>query len=298
LLRAAAESETIVNWDDLRMLLAVARAGAIASAAKTLGVSHSTVYRRVRSFEDDHAVRIFEKSGDGYTVTATGAATIALAEQVEATVDDIARKLRTHSDDVGGPVSIIAPEAAALFVCPQLGELTRRYPALSLNWSVDADLEAFKRRSADVAIIAAAQPPADLVGRRLTSIVFGVYGAVDYLEREGIASSDDARWVVFDQALSASPVVQWESGNVSEGRVALRVNQRHLLDQAILAGLGIGVMPRVTGDAQPRLRRLVDDIGVEIPLWVLTHADLKDAPPVRAVIDEIVSIVGAIEQPE
>ena len=192
----------MIDWNELRTLLAVARSGSIAAAAKQLAVSHSTVYRRVKNFEDENNVTLFERHADGFRLTEAGKNFLELATDVERAVSKVGHQLRRFDHDVDGVVSIGAPEAAGLALCSRLGEFGNRFPKLTLSWELDADTSSLLRRETDVAIVVAAEPPGALVGRRLADIEFAVYGAVDYLEREGLTSTEGARWIVFGKSLS------------------------------------------------------------------------------------------------
>jgi molybdate transport repressor ModE-like protein len=275
-----------VDWDNLRYLLAVARAGSVAEAAKQLGVSHSTVYRRVNAFEQDHGVELFERLPDGYRLTEAGEALVAKAAKIADAVDDVARSLET-TDEIAGQVIIAAPEAVGLAIAPRLGGLIERYPSLTMSWRLDSSAVNLHRREADIAIRVTREPPETLVGRRLADVEFAIYGARQYLDRRAWSDAGNARWVVFDGPLAQSPQGRWESEHVGEACVALRVDRRVMLDEAVRAGIGVGILPRAVGDTAPRLE-LLDAVGeLTSPLWVLTHPDLRAVPRVRAVLDFI-----------
>jgi len=282
-----------MDWDALRYLLAVARAGSVADAAKQLGVSHSTVYRRLNNFEQDFGLEVFERLPDGYRLTERGEALVAKAARVSEAVDDVARSLQP-SDAVTGEVIVAAPEAVGLAICPQLGRLIDRYPNLTMSWRLDSTAVNIHRREADVAIRVTGKPPETLVGRRLADVAFAIYGARQHLERHPWSGIADARWVVFGGPLAQSPQAKWEAANVAEGNVALRVDRRVMLDEAVLAGVGVGILPRAVGDSATQLEKLGDDLDeLTLPLWVLTHPDLRSVPRVRAVIDFAVEVLGA-----
>lgn len=283
-----------MDWDSLRYLLAVARAGSVAEAAKQLGVSHSTVYRRVNAFEQDHGVEVFERLPDGYRLTEAGEALIARAASIADAVDDVARSLE-QSDEVGGVVTVAAPEAVGLAICPQLGRLTERHPGLVMSWRLDSSAVNIHRREADVAIRVTREPPETLVGRRLADVRFAVYAARQYLDRRPWSGRESARWVVFDGPPAESPQGRWEAANVAPDSVALRVDRRVMLDEAVRAGLGAGILPRAVGDTAPRLELIEELVGLTLPLWVLTHPDLREVPRVRAVIDFVVEVLGAAQ---
>ncbi|EGC99966.1 LysR family regulatory protein, partial [Burkholderia sp. TJI49] len=64
--------EQRISWDDLRLVLAVAQAGSLAGAARRLGVSHATVFRRLAALEAGLRVRLFERTRTGYAPTPAG----------------------------------------------------------------------------------------------------------------------------------------------------------------------------------------------------------------------------------
>lgn len=281
-----------MDWDNLRYLLAVARAGSVAEAAKQLGVSHSTVYRRVNAFEQDHQVEVFERLPDGYRLTEAGEALVARAAHIAEAVDDVARSLEQRSDEVTGAVIVAAPEAVGLAICPQLGRLIDRFPGLVMSWRLDSSAVNIHRREADVAIRVTREPPETLVGRRLADVGFAIYGARQLLDRRPWTGIEAARWVVFDGPLAASPQGRWEAERLPPPAVALRVDRRVMLDEAVRAGIGVGILPRAVGDAAPQLIKLDDVAALTLPLWVLTHPDLRDVPRVRAVLDFIFEVLG------
>ncbi len=108
-------------------------------------------------------------------------------------------------------------------------------------------------------------------------MAFAVYG------RRGV--TDDA-WVVFDESLSHTPQGKWEAKNVPADRVRARLGSRSLFVAALQAGVGVGVLPCALGDQEPSLARMGDVLAeLSLPLWMLTHPDLKDVPRVRALMD-------------
>lgn len=284
-----------MDWDSLRFVLAVARAGSLSEAAKQLGVSHSTVYRRINAFEDEHKITAFERLPDGYRLTEAGRSITRLAERVEESVNDVARQLTRSpkNDEVSGAVRVAAPEAVALAIGPQLAPLLDRHPALALDWVLGAAPVDLNRREADIAIRVAASPPDNLVGRRLADVAFAVYGASHAVERHGWSYPDRARWVVFDDSQASSPQGRWERANISADSIAIRVNRRVMLDLAVTSGLGLGVLPRGVGDASTQLVRLTDTLAeLTLPLWVLTHPDLREVVSIRAVMDFCGEVLG------
>src|SRR5690242_542552 len=100
-----------IDWDDLKLALAVARGRGLSGAAKLLGINHATVFRRLNALEQVLGVRLFERFRDGYAATAAGERVVAMAERMEAEVIDASRALSGQDVRLEGPVRITTTEA-------------------------------------------------------------------------------------------------------------------------------------------------------------------------------------------
>nr|HMR10568.1 LysR substrate-binding domain-containing protein [Polyangiaceae bacterium] len=180
-----------------------------------------------------------------------------------------------------GEVTLSVPEALGPLVCSLAAAFRDQYPSVVLNLDATSDRADLARREADVVVRAAAAPPDALVGRRLATIQFAVYTAAANARRD----DQPPRWVVFDAGQQKSPQGQWEQSQVPQQQVAVRVRSRGLFLEAVKRGLGHGVLPCALGDSDPELCRVREPITeLSCPLWILTHADLKDVPRVAAVM--------------
>jgi DNA-binding transcriptional LysR family regulator len=270
-----------MSWDDLSYVLALSRAGSLGEAARNLGVAHTTVSRRISALEEAHGVKLFEKTPTGYVPTEAGRELAVAAESVEERVLDAERRLAGHVEVVSGEVALSVPEALGPLVCSLAAAFRETYPSVVLNLDATSDRADLARREADVVVRAAAAPPEMLIGRRLTTVEFAVYAAAAAVRRAAAPAS----WVVFDSQQQKSPQGRWELSQVPQQQVAVRVRSRGLFLEAVKSGLGQGVLPCALGDADPQLARLGEPISeLSCPLWILTHADLKDVPRVAAVM--------------
>ncbi len=281
-----------MNWDDLRFVLAVARAASLSGAARELGVSHSTVYRRLKAFEEGHDILCFERLADGMRITAEGEALIGPITDVERGVLEVERGLSSQQHEVAGTVTLAAPEALALTLCAQLGPLLSRYPKLQVHWKIGVEEAVLQKGEADVALRVMAAPAPSLVGRKVWDLGFGIYATHAHLDAHPWGGVAAARWVTFDDVAARTPQGKWEAANVPAAQVVMRVNRRALLDAAIVAGHGVGITACGLGDQAAHLVRVGDPIPeLTVPLWVLTHASLQDVPRVRALMDMCVELL-------
>tara|TARA_R110002096_G_scaffold433887_3_gene653824 strand:- start:28398 stop:29294 length:897 start_codon:yes stop_codon:yes gene_type:complete len=275
-----------MQWDDLRYVLAVGRAGGLGAAARSLGVAHSTVYRRINQFEEQHRVRCFIKVADGFELTEAGTQLLKLAEEVEGRMVEAERCLAGQSESVTGEVVIAAPEAVGLMLCPHLPQFQARYPGLTTHWRLSAEKLNVQRGEADVALRVTRSPPPSLVGRKLVELAFAIYSSKSYIEKHPWRGIENAKWVVFNDLLMASPQFKWEQRRLPPEHVVMKVDRRVMLDEAVRAGLGVGILPCGDAARYPNVVRLSDPIAeLALPLWILTHEDLRNAAGVRAVMD-------------
>ncbi len=267
-----------MEWDDLRYVLALGEEKTLAAAARALGVAHSTVYRRLRSLEESHGQRLFERRGDAYAPTDVGAAVLAEARQVHHHVQAATRQLAAADPSVSGTVTVTMAEAFTLFLSPALHRFRAQYPELQLTVDVTSAPRRLERGEADVALRVAHTPTDTLVGRKVSRIRYCVY--------RGELQTDDRAddWVVLAPPLDATDCGQWEKAHARTVRLA--TSSRLLFFEAVKSGVGKGLLPCGLADPEPELRREGDVIeALDTPLWVLTHADLRKSPRVSAVVE-------------
>ncbi|WP_279482872.1 LysR family transcriptional regulator [Aureimonas sp. SK2] len=265
-------------WDDLRLVGAVAEVGTLPAAADRLGVAHSTVFRRLRQIEGTMGCALFERNGARLVPTPAGEEIAALAREVGSAVDAAALRLAGREPVPAGEVRVTTNDTLLIhFLTPIFSDFRRQCPAVRLDVVLGNPALNLSKRDADVAIRATDRPPDTLVGRKGARIAWALYGA-----RE--AAGDD--WVSLGDAMGPMAVVRHVAGTVPPERIGYRVNTVLGLAEAIEAGLGCGYLPCFVGDGRPALRRLgAPDERFATDLWLLTHADLRHVPRVRALMD-------------
>src|SRR5690606_15542348 len=138
---------------DLRTLLAIAREGTLAGAARRLRVNHSTVFRRLRAIEARLGTRLFERQGGSYVTTAAGEDLLRTAERVEAEVEALERRLSGQDLRLTGNLRLTAPDdVAEVLLMPLLAQFRHAYPDISVELAVDNRMLNLTRREADIAV--------------------------------------------------------------------------------------------------------------------------------------------------
>ena len=284
-----------IEWDDLRYVLAVASAGSLASAARNLGVNHTTVLRRVSAFEQRLGVRLFERLPTGYVLTPGGEELIAAARHIDERVTELERKLTGRDLRLSGVMRVTTTDTLMGSILPEiLAEFRAAHPGIQLEVALSNVMFNLTKRDADVAIRPAKDPPETLIGRRIADVAFAVYASPRYLGK--LRKIDDLaahRWVAPDDSLADTTVAQWMRAELPDSEVALRADSFVALRQAAQAGLGLAALPCYLGDTSGELVRVHPPIAaMTTALWILTHADLRHTARIRAFTEFAADALG------
>ena len=171
------------NWENLRFYLAVAETGTAIGAAQKLGVSHTTVLRRIDQIEHELETKLFKRLQSGYQLTADGERLLPNARQVEQEIQEL--EIRFHGQDkkTAGKLRVAQPESDVLDLYPLYAAFTRAHPEITLEIRSSYDAANLNKQEADVAIRMVENPPELLVGRRVGQVGFGLYASKSYLKR-------------------------------------------------------------------------------------------------------------------
>jgi DNA-binding transcriptional LysR family regulator len=285
-MRAAGPKIDHLDWDDLRTALFLARAGSVRKAARGLGVSHSTVLRRLEALESSTGVRLFERKPDGYELTPAGQDVFDTAGALEEIVAGLERRVEGRDLRLAGAVRVTLPDPFLALLLPPLRELGAAQPDINVTVAVDVGYADLAHREADIAVRVASEPPPDLVGRRLVTAGVGVYGSEDYLRRRKTKDLGALDWVGWESD-SQMAFERWRAKSFPEARVTLRASTAWAIRDAVDAGLGVSIFPCALGGTRPGWRCLRRIPEASAPLWVLTHADLRTTARVRLVRDAL-----------
>ncbi|KQT93109.1 LysR family transcriptional regulator [Methylobacterium sp. Leaf469] len=286
-----------MDWDDFRLVRSVAEHGGLARAAEHLGINPSTAFRRLAGIEAALDTTLFDRHRAGYALTGAGLAMVEAAGRMEADVARFTRELAGQDRSPVGDLRITTPAGlVADMLMPVLARFTVRYPRIRLHLLVSEEALNLSRHDADVALRASDTPAANLVGRRLATIAWAVYGRSEFTGRP----TEECPWVVPGDGVAGGRFVRFRESHAAAERVVLTLNTVLGLREAVEAGIGVGPLPCWSADARPGLVRLSDHLPeLSAGLWLLTHPDLRHAARVRAFMDfmteEIVTLRPGIE---
>ncbi|WP_374244002.1 LysR family transcriptional regulator [Zoogloea sp.] len=269
-----------MNWDDLRVLVEIGRAGSIAGAARRLKLDQTTVARRLRALEDRLGVRVFGRGASGrWQPTAVGLRVLERAARVEEDVAGLLRVADAAHPEIAGSVRITSVGSIlAHWITPRLPALLDRHPGLAVELVASNDNLSVSRREADIAIRLARPEHGDFLIRKLADVGFAVYAPA--------AGTPPDAWVCYDDDLAHTPEMRWLAPHLATGRVRLRSNEVDCLVRAVAAGIGQAVLPCFIADPNPALQRQrAPAPAVTRELWLLIHPDARQQPRVVAVAD-------------
>jgi DNA-binding transcriptional LysR family regulator len=287
-----------MNWDDVRVFLAIADQGSLAGAARQLRVNHSTVFRRLNAIEDDLKVRLFERLARGYVLTAAGEDMLESARRVEADIADIERQVVGREVQLRGSVRVTTTEALAdAYLTRAVIDFCTRYPEITVELVVGYQVYDLSKREADIAIRPGLRPPEHLIARKLARLRWALYASDAYVDRHGapasIAQLRGHRFIAFSDQVVAGLSFGWARELAREGEIVFLSNNLLVQREVACTGMGLAALPTYVGDQSPQLRRLFglgNDMALD--LWLLTHPDLRNTARIKAFSDFIVQAVA------
>ena len=284
----------MLDWDDLRFFLAIARLRSLSAAARELRVTQSTVGRRLASLESALGSRLLHRTPEGYVPTLAGEAIIGQAERVEAEVRAVERTVGGRDAQLEGVVRVTAVDTLASHVLvPCFAALQAGSPEVALELVADVRHLSLSMREADIAVRLAPFEGHDLVVRRIGALAYGLYASPAYLERYGepdfAAGCAGHRLVTGLDGAEAPQLAGWLTEIAPRATVALRTDSPEAQLQASLRGAGIACLARLRGDsAGAQLRRLATPAReAEVGIWLAVHKDNRRTPRIRLVLDAV-----------
>jgi DNA-binding transcriptional LysR family regulator len=270
-----------MDWNDIKIFLALARHGSVRAAATKLDVSHSTVARRIDLLEEYLGVRLFERLSTGFAVTSAGEDVLVNAEGVENIVHDLERRVLGRDQSLAGSIHLTTMDFLAThLLMPHLVEFSRLYPDISIELSTTYDVLDMSKREADVALRITKKPPKNLVGKQVAILSVAAYASKSYLKTNQLGMDSTACWIGYSGDTSHP---QWVKDSDYPHLPARGNFESFLLQlEATKSGMGISMLPCLLGDSEKNLSRLpLSSPKPNDNLWLLTHRDVRTTARLR-----------------
>lgn len=284
-----------MNWDDIRVFLAVARAGQILAAAKRLGINHATAARRITSLESALGAQLIVRRTNGCGLTGEGEAFLAHAERMEAEMMAAQANLGRTDSAISGTVRIGAPDGFGVsFLAPRLGALTARHPDLRLQLVPVPRSFSLPQREADIAITVERPAEGRLVARKLVDYTLSLYASRSYLAAHGTPVRTEElkehRLISYVEDLIFSPSLHFTREILRNWEARFEISSATGQTEAVRSGAGIAVLHDYIAGLDPDLVRILPEHRIERAYYMVYHETARDLARVRTVADHITAI--------
>lgn len=290
-----------MDWDKLRIFHAVADAGSLTHAGETLHLSQSAVSRQIRGLEESLNVILFHRHARGLILTEQGELLFDATRSMTRRLETAEARIRDSEDEVFGELRVTTTIGfGTLWLAPRLPALYDVYPDLKIDLMLEERVLDLPMREADVAIRMKEPSQADLVRRRLMTVQMKLYAAPEYLAKHGTPETlDDLENHRIISQNSSAPQVAASAAMIRrlyERDISshLRVNNYFGILQAVIHGLGIGVLPDYLTEDFPNLVNVLpEDSSNEVPVYLAYPEELRQSKRVEAfrefVVDEVIA---------
>lgn len=283
----------MLDWDDLRFFLALARHGTLSAAAKTLHVAQSTVGRRLASLESSLGVRLLNRTPDGYVPTQAGQELRTKAERLETEILTVERDVSGRNTQLTGLVRVTSSETvAAHLLAPGFGALRRTHPNIMIELNPNPRELSLAMREADISVRLRQAEQHDLVVRRIGTVAFDLYASPDYLADHGPVAVEDGcpgheiiAQLDDDHEMSQT---RWIDDLAVRARVSMQTSSHEAAVRATAHGGGLACLACFRADSEPGLIRVPMPVRPpSAPIWLIVHKDNRDNPRIKSVLTHI-----------
>lgn len=282
------------RWNDLELLAVVCECASLGRASAQLGVSQSTVSRRLVALETALATRLFERTVDGVAPTKAARSLLPLAEHMRQLAAQVTQQAHGLDHAIEGKVRVAMPEAIATFlVVPRLREFRAAYPAIELEIASGIEHVDMARNEADLALRLTRPARGPFVVRRVATIHYGVFA--NPLVTAGMASKKIALteldWVTWTASYEHVPDAAWLRRTVPSAHCVLRLQSLVAIAFAVQAGVGAGLLPLGIGRSLTSVTQLsIDATTPKVPLWLVGHRSNRSIARIKAVAEFLTDV--------
>ncbi len=285
----------MLDWDDLRFFLALARTGSLSAAARELRVAQSTVGRRLASLEASLGVRLLNRTPDGYLPTLAGEEVRVQAERLEAEALTLERNVGGRDTRLAGLVRVTCAETvASQILAPCFAALHAEHPEMMVELISNPRELSLAMREADISVRLTRSDQHDLVVRKIGSLDFGLYAGPAYLDRQGEpdyqAGCPGHHLITQTDDIQEAAQTNWLADLAPRARVAMQTNSHEAAVLAAAQGGGLACLARFRADRESGLTLLTTpSMPPSAAIWLVVHRDNRHTPRIRTVLTHISS---------
>jgi len=275
-----------MNWDDIKIFLAIADHGGLKKAARSLGIHHTSCARRINTLESELGVKLFDRLTAGYQLTQNGEQLMRSAEQIRQGFNTIDREIAGKDLRIEGELSLTLPNGlASHLLMPDIHAFMSLFPGIKLKLIMSYTFKDLASREADVAIRSIDNPVDSLTGRRVGRIYHSAYASAEYLATHDLQHQPaTCHWLGWGEEKHH---LKWP-GKAAYPHIPVRADMYSDVLQTVAAQqhMGIASLPCYIGDQVAGLQR-IPNVSAQAGewLWVLAHKDMAKNARVRALIE-------------
>lgn len=274
-----------MNWNDLRVVLAICREGTLSGAAKVLGTSHSTVFRQINAVEKKLATRFFNRLSHGYEMTEAGETVLNRAASIEGDILELERELKNKDQQLKGKICLTAPEGVTNYLLiPHLANFYREHPDIEIELIVSASDLQLSQHEADIAVRITKEPPPYCIGKKICEFSIGIYATESYLET--VKDRDFPDYEYLELASVDWRLLPYWSPD-SPPKIVFKSDSITSVTKAAYEDMGAVILPSLIGEKEPLLKAVTEPFKNGTELWILSHADLRQTARVKALMQHL-----------
>ncbi|MEM9013001.1 MAG: LysR family transcriptional regulator [Pseudomonadota bacterium] len=296
------DPEQHLDWSLVQTIHAVAEAGTLSAAARTLGLTQPTLGRQVKAAEARLGLTLFHRHARGLVPTDACLALLGPAEEMRAAALRFARTVEGQEGDPSGTVRITASVYVAHFILPEiLAEIRRTLPEVQIELAPSDSTDNLLFREADIALRMYRPEQLEVVTRKVADLHIGLYAAESYIARRGLPEGAETfqshDLIGYDRSDIIIRAMQAHGLQARRSDFAVRCDDQAAYWQLLRAGAGIGAGQCLVGNRDPGLRRVLPEIALQpLPVWLTAHASLRTVPRIRRVYDALTAQLQQLDR--
>ncbi len=283
-------------WLEIRTSYMVARLGTISRAAQVLGISPTVVHQHIDSLESVLEANLFQRHTIGYTLTDTGQDFLESIQNADNLIEDFACKARRGKSSANEITLTVPPSLSALLL-QSVTDYRRDYPHTTVNYTATDTRVKLEYGEAHVAVRGGPMPnEIDYVVQPVESSGFGLFAHTSYAQRKGLPATID-EFVNHEFVGRPRHTIRWAYDSwlyeqLTDQHFVVFADQRTTLRDAIMKGLGIGLLRNMDAEDNDELIKIQAPLPEwKSSLWLVTHVDWHDAPRVQVMLSYLKAIL-------
>jgi DNA-binding transcriptional LysR family regulator len=287
------------DWNQTRSFLATVEEGSLSAAARALGLTQPTLSRQVACLEEELGVILFERNRRNMTLTQSGLELVEYAREMGESAMRISLAAAGQSQAIEGDVSITAPDLLSTYLLPKIVEKIRtKAPGINVDIISSNAVHDLTKREADIAIRHERPEQPELIAKLVCNTSGHFYASKDYLAQLEQPITLDvinkANFVGHNSVEWFLPILNSFGLQLTAENFKIITSSGVTLLELVKQGLGISILYRQVADLNPNLQQVFPECSIPVPIWLITHKELRTNLRIRMVYDILAEALAEI----